>query len=440
MYQLRPPHVLVLDEVMADPLMRARAERVLAALPSDTPVHTCSDKELPQAAMDLGWKGFGGRMGMPPPDDDPVFFFGKMRWDGKWPEHSAHFRDVYGSLPYYVHSVYGYDAFRWFTSGQSEIAPCADHVCRPAWRIHLVRGCPHKCFYCGLHNPWTLMMNVEEYITKLDELARKNPFQTTWLYEDDSEALAQEPEYGGLPAIMEWCAQSENSHVIVHTKSANVDWMKDLDHNGRTILVWSLTGNTQSNLMEPATATMAERIEAAAKCQSWGYTIRYKYKPIVPVKGWQDEISEMTKMVFDQTRPDVISVFTLAWMDYAELLKLADTSLIDPRFLDGARDAAEEFGKVKVRPFPHELRKEVYEHCYREIRRYDQQVPVSLCTESVQMWQELGPMLNLGPANYPCGCGPQANPNLAQLAASPWKIARPVAVDGDPPIAVGVVE
>ncbi|NUQ00472.1 MAG: hypothetical protein HUU35_11525, partial [Armatimonadetes bacterium] len=320
-----------------------------------------------------------------------------------------------------------------FTSGSNEIAPCADHVCRPAWRIHLVRGCPHKCFYCGLCGPpMTLMMNVEEYIGKLAELAAKNPWQKTWLYEDDSEALAQEPEFGGLPAIMEWCAQSDDNYVIVHTKSANVDWLRDFPHQGRTILVWSLTAETQSTLMEPGSATTRERIEAAAKCHAWGYQTRFKFKPIVPVVNWREELGEMIRLVGQTTHPDVISLFTLAWMDYAELVRLADTSLIDPRFLAGAAAAAEELGNIKVRPFPHDLRREIYEYCIDEVRRYLPKVPISICTESLTMWQELGPKLDLTPGTYPCGCGPQATPGLAKLPVNPWKVARPVAVEGDP--------
>ncbi len=432
MYDLRPPYVLMLDEVLQDERMAARAQRLLAALPPHTPTITISVDDLPDAAQVLGWSK-GGRMGMPAPEGDPGWFFGKMRWDGRWAERVEAMKTRLGRVPGRMRQALGYDAFSWFQSrGGADIKPCADHVCRPAWRIHLVSGCPHKCFYCSLGTVMTMMLNVEEYIVKLRELSQKNPWQKTWLYEDDSEALAQEPEYGGLPAVMEFCATSPDNYVIVHTKSANVDWMRDEDHRGRTILVWSLTGETQSRLMEPATATTTERIEAAGKCDAWGYTTRYKFKPIVPVLNWRDELAEMTRQVFERSRPDLISLFTLAWMDHSELCRLADTSLIDPRFLAGAEAAAEDLNGVLVRPFPHELRREVYEHCIDQIRKYDRDIPISLCTESLDMWRELGPRLGLNPASYPCGCGPQATPRLTQLPVSPWEVAQPVQVDNDP--------
>ncbi len=431
MYALRPPYVVILDEVLADPLMRARAERVLAALPAGTPTEVVSVEELPAAAERHNWHRAGGRMGMPPPAEDGGMVFAKMRWDGRWPEHQEAIKAKLERVPWSMRAVYGYDAFTWFSSGQKDVKPCADHVCRPAWRIHLVFGCPHRCFYCGLHEPHALMMNVEEYITKLAELSAKNPWQKTWLYEDDSEALAQEPEYGGLPAVMDFCARSEDNYVIVHTKSANVDWLRDCDHNGRTILTWSLTAETQSRLMEARSATTTERLEAAAKCDAWGYQTRFKFKPIVPVIGWRDELGAMIHQVLTTTRPDSISLFTLAWMKVDELCRLADTSLIDPRFLEAAWAAKDDMAATKVAPFPHELRREVYEFCIDEIRRLNKTVPITLCTETLEMWAELGEKIDLSPGTYPCGCGPQATPGLKVLPVNPWKVAAPVAVTGD---------
>lgn len=436
MYELKPPYVIQLEEVANDPLMSARANRVLGALTNNPPVHTASIDDLPELFQELQFGTKGGRAGNYPFEHDPPFFFGKMRWDGRWQERFEKIQQQWPKAPAGVfRAALGYDLFSWFTSGQGEIKICEDHVCRPAWRIHLVQGCPHRCFYCGLMHRLTMMMNVEEYLTKLAELSAKNPWQKTWLYEDDSEALAQEPEYGGLPAIMEFCAQSEDNYVIIHTKSANVDWMKDFPHNGRTILVWSLTGPTQSKVLEPLSATMSERIEAARKCHEWGYTTRFKYKPIVPLRGWRDELSEMTRQVFEKTHPDVISLFTLAWMDYSEVIKHLDPDLLDPEAREAAAAAEEELGKIKVRPFPHHIRKSIYEHCIKEIRSYSQDIPISLCTESTQMWKELGPVLGLEPGNYPCGCGPTATPWLKQLPDSPWSIAKPVWVDGAlPPV------
>ncbi|MCC7495515.1 MAG: hypothetical protein IT204_24405 [Fimbriimonadaceae bacterium] len=431
MYAVAPPYVILLDEVWQDPLTAARAARLLAALPPDTPCADCRRDQIADVAQMFGWH-YNRRMGMPPPARDPGLFLGLMRFDDAWPATWQAIRATWPRAPYSLKPAHGYDAFAWFDSHHSATRPQQDHVCRPAWRLHLTYGCPHKCFYCGLHEPWCAMLNVEEVVAQLDRMSRLNPWQTTWLYEDDAEALALEPEYGGLPALLEWAAGTPDQHIIVHTKSANVGWLQDRPHRGRTILVWSLTGPTQSTVMEPGSGTWLERLEAARLAQSWGYPVRFKLKPIVPVVGWQAEMATLIEHLFAAVQPDLISLFTLAWMDYQELVAAADTSLLDPRFLAGAAAAADELKGVRVRPFPHDLRREVYEFCIREIRRYSAEVPISLCTESLPMWQELGPALGYRPGDYPCGCGPQATPGLVRLSSSPWRIARPVHLDGSP--------
>jgi len=433
-YDLRPPYVVMLDEVAEDALMKARADRMLATIPSDTPVHVISLDELPRFAVEHDWGSSRRRMGGVPDAGEVAWFLGAMRWDGKWSEHQAHLREHWPQAGGPLRSAYGYDAFTWFDSHMNEIAICSDHVCRPAWRIHLINGCPHKCFYCSLGGLMTMMMNVEEYVEHLDELVKANPWEKTYLYEDDAEALAVEPEYGAVPALAEYFGQTEDYYLNIHSKSANVDFFADLSRAAceHTIIVWSLTARTQSTILERGSATMDERIEAARKSHEMGICTRFKYKPIVPVRGWRDEIAEMTRLVFEHTHPDLIALFTLAWMDYKEMVQLVDPDMIDPVYLDAARDSAEELGQTRVRPFPHWVRKEIYEFCIDQIRSYDSEIPVVLCTESTEMWKDLGERLGYKPHDYPCGCGPQSTPWLRRLADSPWQITKPVGVQGYP--------
>ena len=64
---------------------------------------------------------------------------------------------------------------------------------------------------------------------------------------------------------------------------------------------------------------------------------------------------------------------------------------------------------------PHAARAEVYDFLVNEIRSHDADIPVFLCTESLDMWQQFGPRLGMNPANYICGCGPQCEPGMARI-------------------------
>ena len=432
MYALRPPYVAILDEVLQDPLMKARADKMLAAIPPETPIEIVSKDQIPELSIRHDWAHARQRMGETRDLCDPAWFLGVMRFDNAW-DHKAAIEGHPGAGGP-LQCAYGYDAFRWFDSHMGRIAPSPDHICRPAWRIHLTNGCPHHCCYCGLGSLITVMMNVEEYLEHLDLLVKANPWEKTYLFEDDSEALALEPEYGAVPALAEYFGTSDNYYLLIHSKSANVDFFADVSPAGRehTIIVWSLTTETQSTVLEPGSATMTERIEAARKCDEMGICTRYKYKPIIPTRNWRDEIAQMTRMVFERSNPDLIALFTLAWMSCDDMLKIVGEDMLDPVYLQAARESVEEMKDLRVKPFPHWVRKEIYEFCIAEIRKHNAQIPIVLCTETTEMWDELGPVIGYRPQDYPCGCGPQATPWLARLPESPWRITKPVGVEGYP--------
>ena len=431
MYKLAPPQVVVLQDVLDDPAMSAVYERLVGALPPQTPVRVICDEEIVDLALGEDWNAQCQRMGMPPPAGDPLIFVGRMRWDEKWPALQEQIKQRVPDAPMAMfHKLYGYDAFSYANFCQdAETNPGNFGMCRPAWRLHLTWGCPHKCFYCSCTGVMTAMANLDQYRRKVQELVEKNPWELCWLYDDDAEGLALEPEYGGMKMLAEYFGTTPDRYLTVHTKSANVDFLRDLDHRGHTIMTWSLTGPTQSTLMEGRTGTTLERIEAAAKVQAWGYTPRFKFKPIVPVVNWREELAEMIRVVFERTRPDNITLFTLAWMGYPDLVKLADTDLLDPWAFKAAEKAAGEMAGVSTGPFPPHVRQTIYEFCIEEIRKYDREVPVALSTETVEMWKALGPKLGMSPGDYVCGCGPQVTPGLRKLSVNPFKIAVPVAVE-----------
>jgi hypothetical protein len=431
MYQLRPPSIVVLEDVLADPAMAAVYQRLKAALPADTPVQVVRDEGVLDLLVAQDWPALCVPMGMPPPAADPILFVGRMRWDGQWERWQEAIKQRVPQAPLtMLHKLLGYDAFSYASfSKDAESAGSPFGICRPAWRLHLSWGCPHKCFYCGCTGVMTAMANLEEYRAKLQQLVEKNPWELCWLYDDDAEALALEPEYGGMQMLAEYFGSTPDRYLTVHTKSANVDFLEHLDHRGHTIITWSLTGRTQSSLMEGRSGTMEERIAAAAKVTDWGYTARFKFKPIVPIVGWREELAEMIRLVFERSRPDNITLFTLAWMDYADLVRLADTSMLDPWALEAAKEAAEAMGSDSTRPFPHHVRKAIYEHAISEIRKYDKEIPIALSTESGDMWRDMAPLLGCNSGNYVCGCGPQVTPGLKKLRVNPWQVAKPVGIE-----------
>ncbi len=425
MYQLSPPAVYAHTSVAEHPRYRERLDRVVAALQTPVEPIIYRDEDIPGMVLDDGL--LTGRVSMGTLDvvPDPILLLNTFRFDGRRRERFDWLHQQGISASVHVEAaLLGYEPWSWAGYNLPEDPHRDDKVCRPCWRLHFQNGCVHKCKYCGCGGLLATMVNVEDWIENLDRLIAAHPWQQTFLLEDDADVPGLEPELGCLGPIIEYFGTLRDRYVIIHTKSWNVEWMLDLPHNGNTIIVWSLAADTQSREIEPVCGTTEERIEAARKAQEAGYRIRYKLKPIVPVRGWREEASAMIDMIFARTRPDLISLCVFMWHTVDDMKRKLPVELLDPEMLAAAEEAAIPPSETMTAPYPEDVRAEIYEHHFREIRRHDADVPVSLSTENWQMWRRLGPMLGFTATDYVCGCGPNSTPGLQRLRVHPFNVAR----------------
>lgn len=425
MYPLKPPAVYVHETVDGDPRHRRRVQRVVEALAEPSEPIIFSDEDLPRMIEEDGLLGDARAMGEMDEVPDPILLFNTFRFDGRRAERLAALgaateANLGGGRGV---SLLGYRPWSWERYNLPDDPHGHDKVCRPCWRLHFQRGCAHKCAYCGFGGLLVSAVNVEDYCENLARLIEAHPWQETYLLEDDADVPGLEPELGCLGEIVEFFGTLRDRYVIIHTKSGNADWMSDLQHNGNTIIVWSVSAETQSRLIEPVCGTTEERIEAARTAQEAGYQVRYKFKPIIPVRNWREEASAAIDLLFTRTSPDVISLCVFMWHDVEAMKRKLPVDLLDPDFLRGAEEAGLTTEDTRSAPYPEDLRAEIYEHYFREIRRHDPDVPVSLSTENWSIWKRLGPMLGCDATDYVCGCGPNSTPGRRCLTDHPFRLA-----------------
>jgi hypothetical protein len=106
------------------------------------------------------------------------------------------------------------------------------------------------------------------------------------------------------------------------------------------------------------------------------------------------------------------------WNTYESMASTLPLELLDPEFVAAARESAAEMKCVGTGPFPHQVRKAIYQSLIREVRRWDEDVPLFLCTESREMWDELTVELGQDPRAYLCACSSVAVAGR-KLALSP---------------------
>lgn len=424
MYSISPPAVYAHESVTADPRYRNRLQRVLDALETPREPLIYADEDLPRIIAEQNLMENCRSMGEMDVVPDPKLVLNTFRFDGNRRERVEWLTDQVEISPAWARSLLGYEPWSWKAYNLPDDPHRHDKVCRPCWRLHFQRGCVHKCAYCGLGGLLVTAVNSHEWCDHLGRLMDAHPWQETYLLEDDADIPGLEPELGCLGEIIEWFGTLDERYVIIHTKTWNSEWMTDLAHNGNTIVVWSISADTQSREIEPVCGTTEERIEAARVAQEAGYQVRYKFKPIIPVRNWREEAAEAIDLLFRRTDPDVISLCVFMWHDVEAMTRKLPVDLLDPWALEAAEEAGLTTDDTRAAPFPDDVRAEIYLHYLREIRRHDPEIPVSLSTENFRMWRRLEEDLGCTATDYVCGCGPNSTPGRTCLNEHAFDIAR----------------
>lgn len=405
-----------MDGIEQDPLMQARARRLESGIHSEGVEHI-GDAELDEIVAGNSLhspKNHGMKA-----DIKSIVIFNRFRFDDP-PELREERRAKFPSLfANYGYKFHGYGGFDFSDTGSAAYRQRTGIVCQSAWKIHLICGCPFLCAYCYFAHCINIMMNVEEYVERLDAQIEKASGQTLYQWDNWSDVNCFEPEYGGSELLVEYFAGREKEYLELYVgKSDNVDFLLDLDHKEQTICCWSLSGRTQSAQIEYKTASMDDRIAAAKRCQEAGYHVRFRLSPIIPVRNWKAENREMIERLFAEVRPDVITFETLRFRSYDAITSEIDVSFLDHEFLHTMENAQtqKQFSGCEI---PHDFRRMVYRFVIDELERVSPETPYAFCRAPKIMWDEFAEDFathGQSPDCYVCNCGPTSTPGHELLA------------------------
>ncbi|MCP4641954.1 MAG: hypothetical protein GY851_16045 [bacterium] len=417
--------VYIKKEAAEDARSMARIERMLPFVEcADDPV-VIDDAEFARLIMDERLYAMP-RHGREAESVEPIVIFNQFLYHHT-PEERAAREKQHPDLfhPTSTLDPYsGYGGFDWRKSGDAEYRCSTGLICQPAYAIHSFWGCHFRCVYCNLGHVANVYVNLEDWVDHIREgLANleNSPNQTLFQWDNGTDIVCWEPEYGGTKLLVELFAEQPDKHLELYVgKSDNVDFMLDYNHGGHTVCCWSLSMDAQCRALEPRTASMEARIESARKCQDAGYGVRIRLSPMTPVVGWEDEIRKMLQSMFAKVSPDVMTIEPLRFMTYEELCTQLPEDVLDPEYLNAIRDLPDDADDWQKREFPDELRLRMYRVVIEETKCLSPGTPVALCREKRRIWDQLagdfGPM-GQDPDNYVCNCGPVSagkDPRLAK--------------------------
>ncbi len=435
-YDLKPLKLYMVERVAEQPHWLQRAKRIVAALGRDPEeITTVTEENLPEVVCELQeqWPPQETPPDVPQPYLRPLVFT-VLELDGReGPETETLLeRCPEGTPASLVEDIWGRCLLLRPTHPR-ERDDEQDQVCWPTYDFGVMRGCPHGCQYC-IEGHWgrriAVACNLEEYMEQVvGPTIEQYPWQRCFrMIGFGADLITFEPENGLFDLFTRKLAEYEGHYGYFHTASDNVDWVAHLPRKDRLIGVWSLTCDAVARQVETGGPDAAQRIEAARKCQEAGVPVRFKFKPIIPVRNWREEYARAIEVALTRAQPESVGFCVLMWMDYEEMVRRVDANLLDPDILAVAREAADEMEGVRTGPFPHELRAGIYRFFIEQVRRHDAEVPLYVSTESREMWDELKDELGQDPASYVCGCSSVALPGgrLALSKGCPHSTYSPV--------------
>ncbi len=259
--------------------------------------------------------------------------------------------------------------------------------------LNIGMGCPMDCVYCilqaYLNKPWlTFFVNTEDLLQEMENAFSADPnlfFRIGTGEFTDSMALDRFTCLS--PRLVEFMARQKQAVLELKTKSAVIGNLKNLKHNGRTIVAWSLNSPVIMQKEEIRTATVDERLIAAARCAEWGYKLAFHFDPIIDHPGWEEGYEKTIKKLFQTVPAENIVWISLGALRYLPNLKTIGTS----RF-PGSRIFYQEFieGLDNKKRYFRPRRVTLYKHIYKQLKKYAaQSTCIYFCMESDEIWQEV---------------------------------------------------
>jgi len=265
--------------------------------------------------------------------------------------------------------------------------PCTKkHLPCGYWIFNLGFGCPFDCSYCFLQQysnfPGIILpANIEDFFALFDKLANsfEKPIRIGTGEFCDSLALDHITEYSKtlIPYF-------KNKKVLfeLKTKSDNIANLLTLSPSANIIISWSLGPSSIIESQEKATASLDQRIEAAAKVQAAGFNVGFHFDPIIDLGEWRILYGKVIDKLYSSLKGP------FAWISLGTLRSNRRLKTItELRFPESNIFYGELFlGTDKKLRYPEFIKEKIYKEIIGKIRQYDEKTPIYLCMEDKQTW------------------------------------------------------
>ncbi len=274
--------------------------------------------------------------------------------------------------------------------------PCPgtrEYTCCGYQVLNIGMNCPMDCVYCilqaYLNNPWlSFCVNIEDMFAELDKVLLNQPEQFYRIGTGEfTDSLAIDSLTGLSPRLIKYMSDKSNAVLELKTKCNIIEQLEHVPHNGRTVVAWSLNSPVIMAKEELRTATLDERLEAAAKVAEWGYHLAFHFDPIIYHDNWQQGYRETIRRLFQAIPADKVAWISMGALRYLPSLKniaterFPSSSFFYEEFINGLDNKYRYFRPQRV---------SMYQFILGELQKYAAgRTCIYFCMESSEIWQEV---------------------------------------------------
>ncbi len=255
--------------------------------------------------------------------------------------------------------------------------------------LHIGTFCPMDCSYCILqayfHPPiLQYFLNHTALLAELRQVFARPEISRIGTGEF-TDSLIWELWTDTVSYLVPEFANQSRAILELKTKTIAVDALADLKHNQKTVIAWSLNTESVIKSEERATAPLAARLQAAAKCQLWGYPLAFHFDPIVLYPGCESDYQQVIQSLFKSIAPESIVWISLGMFRFMPALKpiiqmrFPQSKIIYGEFVPGLDGKMRYFKPLRIK---------FYQQIVSWIKDMAPDVQVYFCMEDDEIWQK----------------------------------------------------
>ncbi|MDK1032156.1 MAG: hypothetical protein QGD94_09130 [Planctomycetia bacterium] len=278
------------------------------------------------------------------------------------------------------------------------------NTCPNYWHFSPYGFCPYGCKYCylaGTPGVWysptvKVYVNLEDIIAKINRVANRVATPTAFYLGKLQDGLALDPLTAYSKVLVPFFARHKFARQVLLTKSASACRLLGLEHNGHTILSWSLNPPEVVRDFEANVPVVDKRLDAMRACADRGYPIRAVIMPIIPLRDWEALYTDFVRRLLASVPVQRLTLGGIC--SYRNALGIMQKKLGDRNEITRNIDERSTTGDGRSRYAP-ALRIRIYEHLIRAAREVNPDVELALCLEERTVREAVGLQERLGKCN-----------------------------------------